>query len=645
MDTNQLFATLIRSLKAAIDAGAMYFFDHPIFQESAERLCTAIRDIMQVTSPVRIGFTPSSLMYGDTLYEDQLVYKTLAHNFHIKKIKTLTFHEGISGEELKEFLILIALTPKELLKNGGIQKLVDEKNLPHIKIEEIDYTELLYAEGEECDDVWTYLLSEAVTKNNQDAISKYTQNFEALMRRFKVHTVVADEEASKNLEKFMTYLQQNEESAYKDCAKHILRNAMKDKEISSESNLSQLNIFTQNLGTEELADTLWEEILSEDSVDELNLSLFSQLLDPEKNEQVASSLQAKMDKNKILLQAPRVRNRIKDLFSSEKSSMIPKSYHHFLTTALANISSAGTVKYDKNHATKNYWYTLASILGHTKDASHTEKILDRIESALSSMQKECPILFFLDLHSTMTSLQMLRPESKTATRLGELMYVIEKHVNDLIYEGNALLSEFDEIANKIGNEKPTIERFYNQFFNESKVNPFMLRLLLFLAGATHEIFYYHIEQKSRDLNFIRKVIDIAKALPLTDAEELLTKIYYFSGRFIQVKVLQEMHALGIYNPEVIKPILHKAPLPVKLEAMKVALKDEAACTEALSILFSVSSFLGIKNHILRMNIKIVDDLNVHQAKPYIEKLAHQKFLWKRSVQKEAARVLEKWNDQ
>jgi len=623
----------------------MYSFDHPIFLETLTTVHQSIGSLFSISDSLRIGFTPSALIINDTTYDDHQVYASLGNTFHSKRIKALSIRSGVPLEELRSFLTCAGMQTKDIIKAGGINKVLTDKNLEYITVEELDYTELLHGEGEDCDDIWTYMLSDAVANNNKEAINKYASNFKGLMKKYKLTSLMNDPEACKNLEKFLSFLQANEESKYKECAKEILKSTVKNRDVLNEENLNSLSSFIKNLKTEDLADTLWGEIISDDNVDTLNLNLFSQLMDKEANDEIAESLKDKIEKNNILLKAPRVRNRIKDLFSGSSSSFIPKNYRHFLTLALEKISTTGILSYDRHHAETNYHAILTALIPFEKESSRMDKILVRIEEEWEKIKIENNIYFLFDLYTILQSLPKIEDE-RVYIHAAEITHVVTQHIEELIYNGQIGIEEFDKLSRSLSQEKEALEKYYDKFFNEDKVNPFMLQLLLFVSRHNPRIFYYHLEQKKRSVNFIRKIIDLAKTLPQKDdAAYMLKQIYSFSKNFIRIKALQEMAKIGICDEEIVLPLLEKTPYHIKIEAVRVAITNKELLHKVVYILFAKHTLFGLNAHIIRAHIKIINELNIREAKNDIEYLASLNLFWNKGIRRDAQILLEKWDNE
>jgi hypothetical protein len=75
------------------------------------------------------------------------------------------------------------------------------------------------------------------------------------------------------------------------------------------------------------------------------------------------------------------------------------------------------------------------------------------------------------------------------------------------------------------------------------------------------------------------------------------------------------------------------------------MSDKELLHKALYILFSKPSLPGFKAHTIRANIKIVDTLNIREAKNDIEALASLDFFWNKGIRADASKLLEKWNNE
>lgn len=645
MDNTELLNTFTRTMKATLETGALYSLEHPIFSENLERLKECLESFLKNGDPLKIGFSPHSLIIDDIPYSENDSFKRLAHSFYKKKVKAITFRPGLTDEELKEFIATASLQARDLFAAGGMSSILQQKNIAHITVNELDFTELLNGEGEECADVWTYMLREAVTSQNKATINKYAENFGKLAKRIKMTALIEDPQAYENMQTFLSFLQETEEAKYKDCAKHLLKSAVKTNAISDEESIRNISALVKNLKTDDLADALWDEIISEDHVDTLNLNLFSQLMDTEENRKVTDSLAEKAEKNKLLLKAPRVRKRINDLFSDSNASFIPENYRHFLNLALNTISDGGILAYDRHHAEKNYWLIVCALVPFEKDASQSEKILQRMQERWDQIKETNNIKLLLAAYGSLQSLPRIDDE-KVALYAKGLRQIVTEHVEAMIFDGEISITHFSDAIRVLAQETHAIERYYDMFFNHSKVNPFMLQLLLSLPRDNPHVFYQHLSMKKKDVKFIRKIIDLAKHLPSTqESLDVLTTIYNFSGEFIKIKALREMAAIGLCDEQIVLPLLKKSAYHVKLEALRVALGDKEVLHKALHILFWIPPLFGINTYMLCSHIKIVDTLDIHDAQHDIERLASLKYFWNSAIRRDAKKLLEKWTDE
>jgi hypothetical protein len=104
-----------------------------------------------------------------------------------------------------------------------------------------------------------------------------------------------------------------------------------------------------------------------------------------------------------------------------------------------------------------------------------------------------------------------------------------------------------------------------------------------------------------------------------------------------------MQNLTVYDTKFLLPILKEKDLRLRAESFILLLKDNENQDNVLKILFSIPSPFGIKNKRLLENIRIVEQKDVKEAKPFIISLNQRKSFWNRKLRANASRLLEKWD--
>ncbi|GAF93199.1 unnamed protein product, partial [marine sediment metagenome] len=231
-----------------------------------------------------------------------------------------------------------------------------------------DYSQLLKGEGEEVKDVWSYLLQEAVEQEDKEKLMEVADSFEKVIKDFEAGEFFEDKEFSENFIRFFDYLKINEEKSYRKCAKNLVKTVVKKKEdIKDEEKLKNIKAIITDLKEEDLATSLWDELIYDDNFDSLSFSIFSKLIERDKHEKVAASLSDIFKEDDALREDPRAEEKIKELLSGTSSTMMSEIYRQTLTSFLKDISYETKLTFDHTLLQKNYRYILLNLL--KKDTS------------------------------------------------------------------------------------------------------------------------------------------------------------------------------------------------------------------------------------------------------------------------------------
>jgi hypothetical protein len=123
----------------------------------------------------------------------------------------------------------------------------------------------------------------------------------------------------------------------------------------------------------------------------------------------------------------------------------------------------------------------------------------------------------------------------------------------------------------------------------------------------------------------------------------LKDIYQLGEKRVKIEVLQAMQNLTEYDTKFLLPIMKEKDLRLKAEAFVILIQDEENRDNILKTLFSIPSPFGIRNKRLMENIRIVEQKDIKEAKPYVISLSKKKYIWNNKLRTNANRVLEKWN--
>ena len=313
-------------------------------------------------SPLSVGFSPNSLFMDGRFWENEMTYVELGQHFHLRKIKGLVLHHGVTLAELTRFAAGIARPLPQFIKEGGALKMVQQERIEHLELEILDYSQLLRGEGEEIKDIWPYLLMEAVEEDDREKLDLVAGSFEKVIGKFNTEELVQNEELQKNFVKFFRYLRESSEEKHRSCARNLLKSIMKSKKTSRDSKFENLKLLVSDLSEEDLASTLWEEIIGNDRFDSLSFSIFSKLVSKDRHQKISTSLRGLFQTEDPANRKSDVEKKLKALLQGTSGQTISEIYSETLKSLLSEISFEKKMEFDRHGLETNYRYLLLNLL-------------------------------------------------------------------------------------------------------------------------------------------------------------------------------------------------------------------------------------------------------------------------------------------
>jgi len=629
----------LKGLRMVINNASAYPKEHPYFRKSVDIFKQKVDALFPFLNPIKIDITSKSLFIDGRYWEKERLYVDLASMFHLRKIKSIEFKEGLSLQELIDFLSSIALPIREIIKQGGIKYILDVGKTAHVNIQELDYSKLLQGEGEEVKDIWGYLFKEALEDKDLEKINKLADNFEEIMGKFKVMHLLEDEELRTDTYNFLEYLKTKEKDKFYSCTKGLLKLALRDKNISQGIPLDKLKIFFKDLNKDDLSQTLLDEILENKSFNYLSLTLFSKLFDEDAHKQIAPLLEEKIKSAESLKTDPGVRKKVKELFSTPESSSISALYRQALNELLEADVLEGSFSLDRNLVHINYYFLLINLLVAEKDKQNLSLISERLLPECNKIIEE------KNLENLKLLLEALDKKIKEDAAFGSVLEKLEERVSNfienMVFE-KEILGDLKYFIDKLKKSSLGFDFYINKIFDEGRVNPYVLTLLLKFFPQNLPHIYEDLEKKHSDIDFTAKVV---RSLAETDSPlslEILKHIFYSSNNIIKIEVLRATPGLAKYE-EFLLSILKSEDVFLRKEALSILAKDETNKKQALEEVLCALSPWGKKNKVIIENIMLVEELELKEAAPYLASLSKRRFFWNRNVRKKALEVLKKWH--
>ena len=588
-----------------------------------------------------IGFTPHSVFADNRFWEDEKIYVELARQFHFRKIKNLEISQGITEGEFVRFASKITRPLKEYIKEGGARNILKKENIPHISVEELDYSQLLKGEGEEIKDIWPFLLMEAVEQADSQKLDQVAESFERVIGKYNTEDLIQNEELQKNFSEFFKYLRNTAEDKHRACAKNLLKNILAAKKTPPESKIENLKLLISDLSEEDMASTLWEKIIGDEKFDSLSFSVFSKIIAKERHLKISTSLRELFQADDPQNRKPDVEKKIRSLLSATSGQFMSEIYRQTLAHLLSEIPFEKKMDFDPAQLYQNYRFILLNILDRQTLAGPAAASLERILEEWKRIAQEKDLSF---LKCLLEVLQKKEPElagetiyQKARTSLSELVESLilqEEHSKDL--EDFIPLLKVSVFDRKV---------YLDRIFGERAVTPTLLRA--FFGFFTQYMFDFdaRLKQNAPDLALQKMIVDSLKPIDSPISLVSLKNIYLNSADpKTKTRALKAMGSISDVDEKFLFGILGVKDASLKGEALVLLMRNDRNGKAALDRLLDIPSPYGFRNKTLIGHIRIVEEKNVLAAASHLKTLTRRQHFWNRRVRQEAARVLEKWSE-
>jgi hypothetical protein len=639
-DKDELIRSMARALRVAFKMASMYNPEHPAFKSSVNDLMTKLEAIFVHISPLSIGFSPHALLIDNKFWEGERTYMDLAQLFHFRKIKRLEIRPGIPHVEFMRFASKIMLPVKAFIKEGGAQAIIKKENIIHISLDVLDYSQVLLGEGEEIKDIWPYLLMEAVEEDDGAKLGQLAGSFEKVVGKFNTEDLIQNEELHKNFAKFFHYLKTTSEEKHRTCAKQLLKTVVSARKTPTESKFENLKLLISDLNEEDLASTLWEEIIGNDKFDSLSFSIFSRIIDKERHKKIATSLHALFHTDNPQNRRSEVETKIRVLLSGASSQLHSEIYRQTLSNLLNEISFEQKLAMDHQHVQRNYRFLLLVMLSQEAQKETAVLKLGRVAEEWERIVQEEDFEFLLDYWEVL--------ESRAGELAGELSYdqarqSVAEHVEGCLLRGETR-PELDLFIERLGRSLHDWEAYSTTMFQDRIVTSSLLRACFRFFPGELDAIHAGIKKKASAGELLEKIADSLKDIDTPVSLDTLKRVYDAGDPAVKVRALQAMQNLNKFDEAFLFPILEKKNELIQAEALILLRRNERTKHVAFTKLYGLQSPYGIRNKSLLRNLGIAEKYDLRDARPYIEPLAERKDFWNRKVRQEAGRILEKWRE-
>jgi hypothetical protein len=123
---------------------------HIQITKSIDRAYAILQKMFEIRAEMTLGVAKDTLLVGqDYLDRKNPVYRDFALSMSQQEIAAVTFIRGLEKDELIRFHRIITTRPEDIRSGGGIDKIMAEAGIPHIRISAIDYGSFHVTEEQE----------------------------------------------------------------------------------------------------------------------------------------------------------------------------------------------------------------------------------------------------------------------------------------------------------------------------------------------------------------------------------------------------------------------------------------------------------------------------------------------------------------
>lgn len=637
VNKEEILEDFFRSLRVTLTNAFSYSKDHPYFIKSVESFKFQLEATLAVLNPLKIGVTNSGLVVDGKNLSRVGFYDELARLLHQRKIKSIEIRSGASLAELVGFLSVISMPQKDIFKSGGINALLEKKQLINFIIEELDYSAFLQGQGQECVDIWGYMLKEAAHSNDEIKLNKLADNFGSLIKQANEKDLFEAEEVSANINEFLICLKEKNKDKFDKCAKDVFLWLLRNKKSLNEEKLAQLKPVFNSLNQEDFSTLLWEGLSQDDDFDALSLQFFSKISGQGNSPKIAEGFFNKMNESQHLSGNPRVVKRIQDLLTAPQDSQVSAVYRNTLESLIKGISSSGGLFFDQKALKENYRYIVLNMLSIDEDEDNLKLAAGILEKELACIFEDNDVGFLKDLRGLLVKRK----------KEGISVYVdLEKNLSAFIEDialSQSLPIEQEFLLEMVSSPGRKMSFYLDKIFNTPKAGRQVLNLFFRLFPGDLGAFYERVEQKLQDTEFLANLIDGLSAVGYSFSMDILKYIYLSANQLIKTEVLKSMRKIGKIDTVFLISQLNTDSVLLKKDILSVLSLDTRGKEDALDILLKIPSPWASKNKIIIKNMQIVYELGLKDASSRIKKLSLRRFFWNSQLRDKANKILREWN--
>jgi len=641
MNKVAVYDEFLKSFRIAITNTAIYFKEHPLFIKSVQDLKSKINRIFSTVNSLKIGISSTYLIINDEQMGDTRLREDLAHILHRRKVRNIEIKKQVTVEELANFLTKVNLSPKDIIMQGGLGGILKNKAGFGIEVEDLDYTQFLEGEGEECEDIWFYLLDMGFQQDDSKKIKQLADSFIETLPKMDIKNLVEDEEKEKVINKLFAYLKDKDKDKFFDCANALVKVILKSKYTSEDSKSLKSRMYFDGISGDDFSGMLLEQFQGSAKAESLNVELMSQLVNSEKHKEIAHSLADKLRDQEHFRCDSQVVDGIKKLTSLFKAPYISEIYRNSLSLILENISTGGSLSLDYAKLQDNYRFILLALLTLESEPKRLELILGNILVEFDKAAQDNDLKYVEDF------VKILEEKKKKSCFLEDIFQEADKHISEFVE--NALVTgdtrlNFEYFINILGVSTLDARIYLDRIFKENGANSYILKLFFKFFPQKLSLFCKELNKETLSPAIVKKIMESLRWINSAWGLDILKRIFYSSNVFIKIGILKIMQSLPLYDKDFLYSILKAEVFFERKYAFLVLAKHPETKKEAARLLLLIPNFYGLKGRFIEENLSIISEAPFAQSREYLLRLSKYRFFWNRNIRGKAKEILDGLNE-
>jgi len=140
LEDKKRFSNMVKFLSRAFVQTQTFGIEHPLAKKPIEQCFILMETLIREKGNFALYIAEKKLRYANTILEEKNpVVDRMIDLFSAVQIVSFEFENGFSKNDFHELLGIFSAKPEDIVAKGGVEKLIKEKKISHIKVNPIKY--------------------------------------------------------------------------------------------------------------------------------------------------------------------------------------------------------------------------------------------------------------------------------------------------------------------------------------------------------------------------------------------------------------------------------------------------------------------------------------------------------------------------